>query len=72
MLPWVSPRWLVLQRKLYGLTFWSILKPGNKFVRQFVKQQMGYLKKEKIAKEKIAEEKNEELKKANIGQIRIL
>ena len=55
------------KKKLYSLTFWSILKPGNKFVRQFARQQMGYLKKEKIA-----EEKNEKLKNANIGQIRIL
>ena len=36
-------------------------------MRQFARQQLGYLKKEKIA-----EEKNEKLKNANIGQIRIL
>ena len=43
LLPWLSRRWLVLQKNYTVWHFGLSRNPGNEFVRQFTRQQMWYI-----------------------------
>ena len=43
VLPWLSPRWLVLQKNHTVWHFGLSRNPGNEFARQFTKQHMWYI-----------------------------